>query len=315
MPGERELLDRLPPQNREAEQSVLGSMLRDNHAIDTILQIVHKDDFYTDAHQKIFETIVALRDGGGKPVDLVILAEALKQRGYIEDVGGYGYLMELWEATPTSANSEYYAQIVRDKALVRNLIRAGNDILGDAYSQTMPADLLIESAERKVLEIANKGIVGKLYTLNEAIEDTYKRIDERTMNGEMSSGGIPTGFTDLDELTAGMHRNELIIIAARPSVGKCLVADSEIVLADGSVVTIEEIYRRRQGKLLTLGEDYRFRWAEPSAFVDDGLKPVYRVTTRLGRTVEATASHPFLTLSGWKPLAELRPGDHIAVPR
>src|SRR5262245_48802771 len=224
MPGERELLDRLPPQNREAEQSVLGSMLRDNHAIDTILQIVHKDDFYTDAHQKIFETIVALRDGGGKPVDLVILAEALKQRGYIEDVGGYGYLMELWEATPTSANSEYYAQIVRDKALVRNLIRAGNDILGDAYSQTMPADLLIESAERKVLEIANKGIVGKLYTLNEAIEDTYKRIDERTMNGEMSSGGIPTGFTDLDELTAGMHRNELLIIAARPSVGKTAFA-------------------------------------------------------------------------------------------
>lgn len=220
MPTEQQLLDRLPPQNREAEQSVLGSMLRDNSCIDSILQILREEDFYADAHQKIFQTIVQLNDRGGQPVDLVILAEALKQRGWMEDVGSYGYLSELWDAAPTAANAEYYAQIVRDKALVRNLIRAGNEMLSEAYKQTMPADQMIEAAERKILEIAQKGISGQVHTLEQAITDTYDRIDQRVTGGLMSASGLPTGFTDLDELTAGLHASELVIIAARPSVGK-----------------------------------------------------------------------------------------------
>src|SRR5262245_24750151 len=130
MSADQELLDRLPPHNRDAEQSVLGSMLRDNTCIDTVVQIVHKDDFYADAHQKIFETIVQLNEKGGQPVDLIILAEALKLREWLDDVGSYATLGEVWDAAPTAANAEYYAQIVRDKALVRNLIRAGNEILG-----------------------------------------------------------------------------------------------------------------------------------------------------------------------------------------
>src|SRR5205814_1372063 len=128
----------LPPQNREAEMSVLGSMLRSNEAIDDVVRILRKEDFYADAHQKVFETIVAINEKA-KPVDLVILAEALKQRGYLEDAGGPAYLGQLWDAAPTAANAEYYAQIVRDKALVRNLIHAGNEILTDAYKQTVPA--------------------------------------------------------------------------------------------------------------------------------------------------------------------------------
>jgi replicative DNA helicase len=224
MPADKELLDRLPPQNREAEQSVLGAMLRDNTCINDLVTLLSRDDFYTDAHQKLFETIVSLYDRGGQPVDLVILAEALKQRGYLEDVGGYSYLAELWDASPSSANAEYYAQIVRDKSVLRNLIRAGNDILSDAYKQTMPADQLVEVAERKIMEVATKGIVGKLYTLDEAIQDTYDRIDQRTQGPNMVAGGLPTGFADLDELTAGLHPSELVILAARPSVGKTAFA-------------------------------------------------------------------------------------------
>ncbi len=220
MSTERDLLGRLPPHNREAEQSVLGSMLRDNSCIDTVLQIVHKEDFYQDAHQKIFETIIQINDRGGHAVDLVILADALKQRGWMDDVGSYAYLSELWDAAPTAANAEYYAQIVRDKAMVRNLIRAGNEILGEAYRQTMPADQMIETAERMILEIAQKGIAGQVYTLEQAIADTYDRIDARVSGSEMSASGLPTGFPDLDELTAGLHASELVIIAARPSVGK-----------------------------------------------------------------------------------------------
>src|SRR5262249_34994995 len=102
---------------------------------------------------------------------------------------------------------------------------------------------------------------------------------------------------------------------ARPSMGKCLAADSEITLADGEVVTIEELYKRRRGRLFTLGADFKFKHAEPSAFVDDGIKPVYRVTTRLGRYVDSTLTHPYLTIDGWRKLAELKVGDHIATPR
>ncbi|MFO0880650.1 MAG: replicative DNA helicase [Gemmataceae bacterium] len=237
MASERDLLDRLPPYNREAEQSVLGSMLRDNSCIDSVLQAVHKDDFYTDAHQKLFETIVQINDRGGQPVDLIILAEALKQRGYLEDVGSYAYLSEIWDAAPTAANSEYYAQIVRDKALVRNLIRAGNEILGDAYKQTMPADEMIESAERKILDIAQKGVSGQVFTLEQAITATYDRIDARTNGSEIGASGILTHYVDLDELTAGLHPSELIIVAARPSVGKTAFALNVV----RNIITREQI--------------------------------------------------------------------------
>jgi replicative DNA helicase len=138
---------------------------------------------------------------------------------------------------------------------------------------------------------------------------------EETAGREQLITGIATGFADLDYMTSGLQRGDLIIIAARPSMGKCITADSEIVLADGSIATIGEIYRRRDATLLTLGDDYKFRLARPSAFVDDGIKPVYRVRTRLGRYVDSTLSHPYLTVDGWRKLAELKVGDHVAVPR
>jgi replicative DNA helicase len=220
MSGERDLRDRLPPQSTEAERAVLGSLLRDNLVISDIQTFLHKDDFYADAHQKIYDAIISLHDQGGKPVDLITLAEALKQSGSLEDVGGYGYLGGLWDAAPTAANAEYYAHIVRDKAQIRNLIHASTEILGEAYSQTTPAEQLVGDAERKILEIAERGISNHLYTLDEAMKATYDRIDRRTTGDGMSSSGVSTGFTDLDELTAGLHDSELVIIAARPSVGK-----------------------------------------------------------------------------------------------
>jgi replicative DNA helicase len=220
MSGEKELLDRLPPQNQEAERAVLGSMLKNNKIIPDIVQILAAEDFYADAHQKIYQTIVQLNDQGGKAVDLVILAEALLQRGYLADMGDYGYLAQVYDAAPSSANAEHYAQIVRDKAKVRNLILAGNEILSSAYSQSMPADQLVESAERLILDVAEKGITTHLCTLGEAIAETYDRIDKRTTDTQMSFSGLSTGFADLNELTAGLQKSELIIIAARPSIGK-----------------------------------------------------------------------------------------------
>jgi replicative DNA helicase len=211
--------DRLPPQNLDAERSVLGSMLRDNHVIDVIAQLITAESFYLDAHRKIFQAISDLRDKGGQPVDLVILAEELIKRTQLEDVGRAAYLAELWDAAPTAANAEYYAKIVRDKAIVRSLIHAGTEILRDAYDQNQPAEELLEGAERKILDVAQMGVTGQTITLEQAIAETYRRIDDRA-SGKQKAGGLPTGFADLDELTAGLHDGELVIIAARPSVGK-----------------------------------------------------------------------------------------------
>jgi replicative DNA helicase len=215
--------ERLPPHSRDAERSVLGSLLRDNGVIGDVLQILRNENFYTDAHQKIFSAIVTLYDRG-HPVDLVMLAELLKELKHIEDVGGYAYLAELWDAAPTAANAEYYARIVRDKALVRHLIHAGTEILRDAYDQSMPADDLLETAERKILDIAQLGITGQTITLQDALREAYDRIDTRTARDQMSISGLATGFLDLDEITAGLQNSELVIVAARPSVGKTSIA-------------------------------------------------------------------------------------------
>ena len=198
-------------------------MLRDNGVIGDVLQIIREDNFYLDAHRQVFKGIITLYDRG-HPVDLVMLAELLKEQKQIENVGGYGYLGELWDAAPTAANAEYYARIVRDKAVVRHLIRASTEILRDSYDQVMPADELLESAERKVLDIAQMGITGQTYTLEEALREAYDRIDKRHTQDEWSISGLPTGYIDLDEKTAGLQNSELIIIAARPSVGKTAYA-------------------------------------------------------------------------------------------
>ncbi len=223
MPPGQEVGERLPPQSREAERCVLGSMLRDNGVIGDVLQIVREENLYVDAHQKIFKGIISLYDRG-HPVDLVVLAEWLKEQKHIEDVGGYGYLGELWDAAPTAANAEYYAQIVRDKAIVRHLIHASSEVLRDAYDQAMPAEELLDSAERKILDIAQMGIIGQTFTLEQALAEAYDRIDTRHQRDQWSISGLPTGFVDLDDKTAGLQNSEFVIVAARPSVGKTSMA-------------------------------------------------------------------------------------------
>ena len=226
MPADRDAPDRLPPQSPEAERSVLGSMLRDNTVIDDIKSRLNlrADQFYSDAHQKIFDAITSLYERAA-PVDLITLAEELKQRGQIEDVGGYGYLGELWDAAPTAANAVYYAQIVRDRAVVRTLIHAGTEILRDAYDQAMPADEMLQTAERKInTQIAEMGITGQTISLEDAVNEAYHLIDMRSHGDQTAYSGLSTGYRDLDEITAGLHNSELIIIAARPSVGKTAFA-------------------------------------------------------------------------------------------
>lgn len=211
-----------PPYSNEAEQGVIGSMLRDNNVISDVLSILRPDNFYMASHQWIFGIMVELFTAG-QPIDAVILFENLKRRKLIEDCGGASYLAELWDAAPTAANAEYYANIVRGKSVLRKLIHACTELLRDAYDQTAEPDEMIGLAEKRILEITENGTTTNTVTLKESIKVAFDRIDAKHDRGGQVSG-IRTGYYDLDKLTAGLQNNELIIVGARPSVGKTAFA-------------------------------------------------------------------------------------------
>jgi len=306
-------LERIPPQNLDAEQSVLGSMLLDRDAIARVVEALRPEDFYRDVHRTIYTAMLELFERG-EPVDLVTVTNKLGGMGKLEDIGGTTYLASLPNTVPTAANAEFYASIVLEKAMLRALISAGTHIASLGYEGADDVAVLIDQAEKLVYGIAARGNIQDFQTIKEILKASFEKIDKRYQE-KGTVTGVATGFSDFDLLTSGLQAADMVIVAARPSVGKCLSADSEILLEDGSLATIEEIYQRRQGRLLTLGNDWTLKWTTPSTFVDDGIKPVFRVTTRLGRAVECTAVHPFLTIEGWLPLAALRTEDRIAVPR
>jgi replicative DNA helicase len=199
-------------------------MLRENGVINDVMQLIDTDSFYFDAHQKIFQAVKTIYNDG-HPVDILILSNHLEQAKQLEDVGGSIYLAELWESAPTAANAEYYAKIVREKAIVRNLIHASTEILRDSYDQACPAEELLGTAERMILDIADKGVTSSTHTLLTALNEAYTRIDQRAGRADPNAiSGISTGFVDLDQLTAGLQNSELIILAARPSIGKTAMA-------------------------------------------------------------------------------------------
>lgn len=215
-------LERLPPQNLEAEQSVLGSMLLDGEAIIVATDYLTPSDFYRDAHQKVFQAICALTDRG-EPVDLVTLAEELRQRNTLQAVGGQGALTTLANAVPTSANVTYYARIVREKAVLRSLINAATRIVTRSFEATGEVDEILDAAEQAIFEVARRSGPQGFAVMKEVLKDTFERIDQLWGN-KGGVTGVPTGFSGLDQITCGLQNADLIIIAARPSMGKTTLA-------------------------------------------------------------------------------------------
>ncbi|WP_277874013.1 replicative DNA helicase [Aerolutibacter ruishenii] len=307
---------RVPPQSVEAEQAVLGGLMLDPNAYDRIADQLTDNDFYRRDHQLIFRAIAELAQKS-KPFDAVTLGEWFESMGLAEQVAGGAYLIELASTTPSAANIVAYAEIVRDKAVLRQLIDVGTGIVNDGFQPDgRDSDMILEEAEKQVLAIAQSRTSGRsdFVDVQKALVEAFDVLQTRYANGG-SVTGLPTGYTEFDELTAGLQKTDLIILAARPAMGKCLSADAEIVLEDGSVATIESIVAARDGRVATLDDALRLQQAEVSDFIDDGHKPTFEVVTRLGRRVVTTAPHPFLTLDGWKPLHTLNVGDHVAVPR
>jgi replicative DNA helicase len=215
--------DRLPPQNLEAERSVLGSILLDNDPLHDIVLLLRVEDFYRDAHQVIYAAIRDLYDQN-KGIDAVTLAEELKKRDQFDQVGGHDILTEIIESVPTAANAKYYANIVKEKAINRMLIESSTEIIRDGYSNQFTAQELLESAERKVFSIAEDQVRGETLNLKDVVKLAMEMYATRAEAGGHAVTGIATGFIDLDDRTSGFHPGQLIIIAARPSMGKTALA-------------------------------------------------------------------------------------------
>ena len=305
-------INNLPPASIEAEEAILGGILFDPEAIARVAELVVKDAFYVKAHQEIYYAALSL-NSKGKPTDFISVSTYLSDRDLLEQVGGTSKLAQLLNRTVSAVNIDRYANLIMEKYIRRQLITSGHEIVDLGYDNASELEVVLDSAEQKIFRLTQERPQEGLIPIAETLVNTFNTIEE--LHQETALPGIPSGYYDLDAMTSGFSRSDLIIIAGRPSMGKCLAANSELVCQDGSVRTIEEIYHRQQDSLLTLQADWRFIQTSPSAFIDDGLKPVYRVITRLGRKIETTLTHPFLTIEGWRSLGTLQVGNKIAVPR
>ncbi len=214
--------DRLPPQNIEAEQAVLGAIFLEPSSLTMASEILIPDDFYRAAHQKIFQMMLQLSDKG-KAVDLITVTEELSAAKLLEDTGGVSYLSELAGSVPTAANIEYYAKIVEEKSLLRRLIRTATTIATDGYTREDEVEVLLGEAEKSILEVSGRKNAGAFHNIKDVLVRTYDNIE--VMNNRVGEvTGLATGFSELDRMTAGFQRNDLIIVGARPSVGKTAFA-------------------------------------------------------------------------------------------
>ncbi|HEX2951356.1 MAG TPA: replicative DNA helicase [Armatimonadota bacterium] len=216
------ILERIPPQSMEAEQAALGAMLLERDAIARAVELLRPEDFYRESHRVIYEGIVDLFNRH-EPVDLITLGEWLKTRDKLEAVGGTLYLTTIMSQVPTAAGISHYAGIIRAKALQRSLIKAADEIMTAAYQGDKDLDELVDESEQKIFSIAERSVSSGFVRLQDLVKEQFYTIDESRESGTPGTG-VSTGFTDVDAITAGLHPADLIILAARPSMGKTAMA-------------------------------------------------------------------------------------------
>ncbi|MCM2359239.1 MAG: replicative DNA helicase [Geobacteraceae bacterium] len=215
-------LRKLPPQSLEAEMSILGGILLDNEAINRTLEILVPEDLYRESHRKIFRAMIDLNDRG-EPCDLITLTSILKKKGELEEVGGGAYLANLVDYVPTAANIAYYCKIVKEKGVTRKLISAATEIVTRGYDDQVEVEELLDRAQQTIFEISENKLRPAFYPVGAILKDTIRNLELLYEKKEHVTG-VPTGFSDLDEKTAGFQRGDLIIIAGRPSMGKTAFA-------------------------------------------------------------------------------------------
>ena len=211
-------IEKVPPQNLEAEIAVLGSMLLDREVIPEVIEVINENQFYRDAHKKIYSSIIKLYDSN-KAVDLITLIEGLRKDGALDEVGGPAYITSLASSVPTAANVVHYSKIVKEKFILRSLIDTGTQIVQESYTPSVNVDGLLDKAERLIFDISQDKIEGKAVSLKDIVRSSIEAIDGLYQRKENITG-VATGFHELDLMTAGLQKSDLIIIAGRPSMGK-----------------------------------------------------------------------------------------------
>jgi replicative DNA helicase len=209
---------KLPPQNIEAEQSVLGGILIENEAINKVAEILNADDFYRDAHHKIFNALIDLSERD-EPADLITLTNELRKTDQLDAIGGASYLASLIDSVPTAANIEYYAKIVKEKAILRKLIETSTEIITQSYQDRGDVEGFLDEAEKAIFEISERRVKPSFYPIRDIVKESFKTLERLYEKKELVTG-VPSGFKELDRMTAGFQPSDLIIVAGRPSMGK-----------------------------------------------------------------------------------------------
>ncbi|MCG6533089.1 MAG: replicative DNA helicase [Syntrophales bacterium LBB04] len=215
-------LHRVPPQNLEAEQSVIGGILLDNQALNSVLEVLRVEDFYSEAHRKIFAAIVELYDRN-EPSDLITLSNILKSKNQLDQAGGASYLSSLADNVPSAANIDHYSKIVKEKSTLRKLIGTATDILSKSYNAGTDIDTVLDEAEQAIFDISENKIRPSFSPFKDIIKASIKTIERLYERKEVVTG-VPTGFEKIDDITSGLQKSDLIIIAGRPSMGKTAFA-------------------------------------------------------------------------------------------
>jgi len=217
-----DISDKLPPQNIEAEKSLLGSLMLDKNAITKVADFLQSRDFYKKNHQEIYKATLELFEKG-EPVDLLAVSTRLKEKDLLENIGGNSYLTELINLVPTAAHISHYAKIVQRKRILRDLIEASQKINSMGHNEKEDVDALLDKAEQKIFSIAQKGLTQNFIPVKDSLEEAFERIDRLSKHKEIPRG-LPTGFNDLDNMLAGLQKSDFIILASRPSIGKSSLA-------------------------------------------------------------------------------------------
>ncbi|MFZ5987986.1 MAG: replicative DNA helicase [Bacillota bacterium] len=211
-------LGRIPPQNIDAEQSVLGAILLDKDVLSNITEIITGQDFYREDHKEIYEAVMDLFERG-EPIDLITVSEQLKLRGTLDSIGGLEYLTNLASVVPTTANAKHYAKIVEEKSILRRLIKVSSEIVNMGYEASEEVSYVLDKAEKSIFDVLQKRNTQGFTPIKDVLIDTFNRLEE-LYNNKGYVTGIPTGFVDLDHKTSGLQNSDLVLIAARPAMGK-----------------------------------------------------------------------------------------------
>lgn len=271
-----------PPQNVEAEASLLGAILIDGDALIKIADTIAHDSFFDMRHQRIYEAVQQLYDRRS-PIDVLTLADQLKTNGYLEMIGGPAYLTELTNFVPTAAHVEQYADIVSQKAMRRKLIKASQEMTTMGYDESKGLRDLIEDAEARLFEVSQQHVKQSIVSLEDILADSFERLDDLHKD-KAKIRGVPTGFRDMDDILAGLQRSDLFILAARPSMGKAQPLDARILGVNGWKIMGD----------IQVGDQLASIDGEPSTVIGvfpQGKKQIYKVTFSDGRSTEATGEH------------------------